>query len=198
MSNCSKKTSKSHQINVNFRSKLSLWNNKSHENYWWDRRVEKIVKFLEKNPIDEQNESLPELGIEDSLLSYKSMTKMDQAVDNTPSIRNENSKSKASNNNSISASNPSVNASRRMASLAKDPLKSKNFLTSKEMAKDILNRSGMFSKINKPRMSRIATTLGTPLQSGLMNKSHQHPTKLPLKDKQVRFFISFISLCVDV
>ena len=54
---------------------------------------------------------------------------------------------------------------------SRQKFKSKNQLTSKDLAQDILNKPGVFAKIKMSNNLTRKGTLMTLLQSGLMNKS---------------------------
>ena len=184
--NISKATNRSAVKGRLYKAKIDLWKNDAREFYWWDRRVEKLCKKIDKKYKDHKDGSFEfgiageQLGVEDSYLSYKSMVE-DAPLENMPSLKNENLQNKPSMP-SVSNSNPSLNVSKRY----NHQNSKKNFLTSKDMAKDILNRSGVFSGMKgKNKITRMTTQIG-PLQSGLMNKSSvPNITKSKSKPKNV-------------
>ena len=59
-------------------NKLKIWDKDHPENYWWNRRIEKLMKDLEKCIMEDQNDLKGELGVEDSYISYKSMMPQQQ------------------------------------------------------------------------------------------------------------------------
>ena len=110
-----------------------------------------MTKFS-KRTINETNKSWLKIGEEDSIISYKSMgTKqvpLENNNNNTPSINEQ-----ISNNKSVSS-----NAANKTG---------RNQLTSKDIAKDILNKSGIFNKISKPAPMKI-TRKGTQFFPGIL------------------------------
>ena len=164
-----------------------MWNTDQPENYWWDRRVEKLTKDLEKGILEDQNDSKGELGVEDSYLSYKSMMPQHQnQVEKSISNNGDGVTPSRASVISVSNSKTSLNVSRRMGgNKNRQQYTSKNHLTSKDLAQDILNKSGVFSKIKKPNNVTRKGTFMTPLQSGLMNKSSILAKKSKSKPKPV-------------
>ena len=160
-----------------YRIKFQQWNNECHEDYWWKRRVSKLQKKLEKQTIADANKSFFKMGVDESVISYKSMAAEDmEPMRKTPSVNEQNSFRGSVGSNAMNKSSRNIPGLMKIPSKKADLNSSKNYLTSKDVAKDLLNRSGAFSHI-KPgggsRMSRIGTfvTPGMGLRASFMQKS---------------------------
>jgi hypothetical protein len=131
-------------------------------------------------------ESCLELQVNDEVFSYQSMGAEDQIIEYSPS----NAEAKSRSGSRASFASNAGNKSTR--NLFKQPPKhshnalnsSRNHLKSKEIAKDILNKSGVFSKLKNSKFNRVGT-LATPFLSGTLNKSSVTPSKMKSKHKPV-------------
>ena len=169
-----------------YKLKLQSWNNDCHEDYWWNRRVFKLQKLSEKRTLEEANQSVFKIGVEASILSYKSMGKEVQYIEYSPSAKDGRSASAVSNPLEKSSRNLGVNLKQTMRK--NDLNVSRNHLTSKNLAKDILNKSGLFATIANPKLARIGT-LAPPTSGNFVNKSALNTSRSKSKPKEV-------SLCI--
>lgn len=135
--------------------------------------------------LEEANQSIFKIGVDASILSYKSMGREEQYIEYSPSAKEGRSAS--------AASNPIDKSSRNLGIALKQTLKkndlnaSRNHLTSKNLAKDILNKSGMFATIANPKMYRIGT-LAPPTSANFINKSALNTSRSKSKPKEVKDF----------
>lgn len=122
----------------------------------------------------------------DEVLSYQSMGVDDQVIEYTPS--NAEAKSRSGSRASF-VSNAGNKSTRNIFKLPARPNhnalnSSRNHLKSKEIAQDILNKSGVFTKLKNSKFSRVGT-LAPSFFTGALNKSSVTPSKPKPKPKQV-------------